>query len=153
MSGVRHAYAGALKSITASTTVTMLQITAAANHRVKIEKLTITGNSVDATDVPALWQLILQTSAGTSAAATLRKLDEDASETLETTARDLVTAEPTDGGVVLWSKLIGPLPANSYDLVFPPMRELYVSGGSRLGLRCVLPADTNSWLVSGQFDE
>ncbi|HUS38793.1 MAG TPA: hypothetical protein VMX74_05050 [Pirellulales bacterium] len=151
MAGLRFGYAGAAESVTASAVETLLQIVAATNTRVRVERLSIAGKSVTAANVPVLWELILQTSAGTSSAATLSKLDEDASETLQTTARDLVTAEPTDGGVVLWSKLISPL--STYDLVFPPMHELYLTGGSRLGLRCNAPADTNSWLVSGQFEE
>jgi len=151
MAGLRFGYAGAAESVTASAVETLLQIVAATNTRVRVERLSIAGKSVTAANVPVLWELILQTSAGTSSAATLSKLDEDASETLQTTARDLVTAEPTDGGVVLWSKLISPL--STYDLVFPPMRELYLIGGSRLGLRINAPTDTNDWLVSGQFEE
>ncbi len=151
MAGLRFAYAGAANTITATTTETALQIVAATNTRVRVERLSITGQSATTSHVPVLWELILQTSAGTSAAGTLTKLDEDATETLQSTARDAITAEPTDGGVILWSKLISPL--STYDLVFPPMRERYVTGGSRLGLRCKTPADTNTWLVSGQFEE
>ena len=151
MAGLRFSYVGVAETITGSTTETILQIVAATNTRVKVERLSIASKSVTAANVPALWELILQTSAGTSSAAVLTKLDEDASETLQTTARNLITAEPTDGGVILWSKLISPV--STYDLVFPPMRELYLTGGSRLGLRCNAPADTNVWFVSGQFEE
>ena len=152
MAGLRFAYAGAPVEYTATVVRTALQIVAATNTRVKVERLSIAGDSVTAANVPALWQLILQTSAGTSVAATETKLDEDASETLQTTFLDTFSStEPTDGGVILWSKLISPL--STYDLVFPPMRELYLTGGSRLGLRINAPTDTNDWLVSGQFEE
>ncbi len=151
MAGIRFGYAGAEISVS-TVTKTLFQLLAAANHRVRVERISIAGKSVDATDAPVLFQLLWQTSAGSGGSAPeLNKLDEDATETLQASALENITSEPSDGGVILWSKLISPL--STYDLVFPPMRELYVPGGTRLGVRAVTPADANTFVVSGQFEE
>lgn len=112
----------------ASTAETLLQIVAATNTRVKINRVTISGVPTSSTEAKARVRVLKQTGAGTSSAATLVKKYEYG-ETLQTTARSGFSGtEPTAGDVLydatfsLWSDTV------------PPVFPLWLKGGERLGI-------------------
>jgi hypothetical protein len=93
----------------------------------------------------------VQTSAGTSAALTVNKLNPNDDETLQTTALQTFSAEPSGNTPVLASQHVHPQAA--YDFVFPPGRDLYVKGGTRLGVRLNSPAQSSTFAVQIEAEE
>ena len=132
-------------------TKTLSQIVAAANHRVRVERVRVSGNGTTAADTPTLIELVVQTSAGTASAQTLYKRTDGDDETIQTSALKTFTAEPTDGGVIKAAAFVHP--TGRHEFVFPPGRDLYIQGGQRLGVRCNAPSQTNGWNVSWDLEE
>jgi hypothetical protein len=86
-------------------------------------------------------ELLRQTSAGTSSAATLFKMDDDDAGTLQTTGVMNCTVEPTDDtpDKILQFKYL----QGSYEKLFPFGQEIIIPAGGRLGIRCTCTtADT-----------
>jgi len=112
--------------------LTLLQITAAAQQRVKLKEVGITFAGTVNTNAPVLVQLMVQTTAGTPGSTpTPVKTDGDMQETVQTTGAIGFSAEPTYGAVLReWyvhpqSGVIVPLPLGR-----PPV----LKGGTRCGL-------------------
>ena len=150
MSGVRFNLVTAPVAVAASTTKTILQISAAANHRVKVERIRISGDSVVAADIPVEWVLYRQTALATGTAMAPVPYDEDATEVIQADGIQGASSEPA-GTTKVWGGFISPL--GSYDIVFPPGRELYISGGSWLGVTALTPNDINDFIVSADCEE
>lgn len=130
---------------------TIAQIVAAANHRVKVERVRVSFKGTSGAEAPVQVQLLRQTSAGTMTALTLYKADDDAGETMQTTALHTATAEPTDSSEVKGSQLVHP--QASYDFVFLPGRELFINGGDRLGILVIAPTQAGTCNVSFEIEE
>lgn len=128
-----HAQHTAGIAVTAATAKTVLQLVAAANHRVLVREFGIFVQGVVATDTPGKVELMLQSTAGTSSALTLVKEDTDNGETLQTTAVHTCTAEPTTT-TTRFSCFVHPQRGFIYR--WPKDRELVILGGERLGIRC-----------------
>jgi hypothetical protein len=120
-------------SLSASTPKTMLQLVAAANHRVLIKSYSVSFKGVSSTDPPVLVQLVRQTSAGTSSAATVEKNNEGDDETLQSSAVKDCTAEPTTGNVIIEAEVH---PQSGWHVFLPLGQEIVVKGGGRVGIRC-----------------
>ncbi|MFH0943738.1 MAG: hypothetical protein V2A76_00955 [Planctomycetota bacterium] len=118
----------------------MLQLVAAANHRVKVFEWSVAFKGVSSTASPILVQLIRQTTAGTMSAATPVKLNSGDDESLQTTAQKTATAEPTGSEVI---DSIEVHPQAGYTWQAPFGAELCVKGGERLGLVVTAAADVN----------
>jgi hypothetical protein len=131
-------------------TKTILQIVAAANHRVKVLGFEIGFKGISPTEVPVLVQACVQTTAGTMTAATPVKLNDDDGETLQTTAQHTATVEPTTGNVK-WAVPIHPQTHRS--VVFPPGRELIINGGDKLGIRVTSPAQSGTVNITAIVEE
>lgn len=117
----------------ASTTpLTLMQVVAPSNHRIKIEKIEIAFDGVNATSIPIQVEVLLQTTAGTSSSLTATALPPVGTETPQTTFLKTFTAEPT-ASTVLECRFVHPQSGTVF--TFPPGRELWVSGGTRLGVR------------------
>ena len=98
MAGVR--FTAAVDGVATGTAKkTILQVTPAANHRVKVSEWGISFNGTTNTDAPIEVELVRQTDAGTMTSLTLVKVNEDDGETLQTTAQHTSTSEPTEGSV------------------------------------------------------
>jgi len=121
-----------IQAIAAATVETMVQIIAAANHGAMVDEISVGFSSTSATHEPVLVDLIRQTSAGTSSALTVVKADESFSDTFDTTALSVFTAEPTSGDI-LRSWKIHP----QAGLIYQPTERapIWVGAGNRLGLR------------------
>jgi hypothetical protein len=122
-------------------TKTIVQIFAVANHRVLIKRIDIGFKGISATDVPFTVEGLVQTGAGTSVDLPLVKKDSDAGETLLTTARQTVTAEPTAGNIThAW--IFHPQTART--IILPPDEPIIINGGDRFGIRVLSPAQAGT---------
>ncbi len=127
-------------AIAGSTTTTALQVVAAANHAVKIKKVSCWFNGVNNTHRPILVELIRQTDAGTATALTLLKYDNSVADTLDTTAQHTATVEPTSTDILqTWT----PHPQMGFVEPFADGDEPIVGAGDRIGLR-VTTQDANA---------
>lgn len=130
MAGVRFTCDTGSVALTASTPITELQIIAASNQRVLIDRLDISSNGITPTDPGILIDILVQTTAGTMTSLTPAKVISSDSETIQTTAQKLATGEPT-GSTVLASFFYNE--QTWVPMIFDP--PLAVVGGTRLGVR------------------
>ena len=140
MAGVRlNAVTGEIATGTAAKTI--LQLVAAANHRVLVRGLRVSFKGVSATATPILVRVLRQITAGTMSALTPVKANSSDSETLQTTAQHTATAEPTAGDVLLVAE-VHPQ-GGSLVWVAPFGGELVVPGGGRLGVEVTAGASVS----------
>jgi hypothetical protein len=137
MAGIR-AVAQTADVATGTSAKTILQIVAAANHRVIVREFSISFDGTSNTGTPIHVALIQQSTAGTGGdALTCVKIDESTDETLQTTAlKDIDEAEPTGSTVLMAEKIH---PQGGFTWQAPQGGELLVKGGTRLGV--VVTAD------------
>ena len=140
MSGIIANAVTAKLSLTASTRKTMLQITAASNHRVKILGWSIFFDEEigDATPSIPLLVSIGKQSGGTGTANTPVKRV-IASESLQTTAKDDFSAAATT--TIMESKIINA--QTGYEVMFPMGQEVILAGAELFGVD-VTPGSTIS---------
>lgn len=139
----------AATAVAAATAETILQLVAAANHRVVLSGYNMNGLGTSNTESPGEWELQRQTSAGTSSAGTVTKDDDSIADTLLTTALELFTVEPTLGDF-LRSHTVHP--QTSLNIKEQFSREKIIGGGDRMGLRAEY-VEAQSVSVSMDFEE
>lgn len=120
---------------------TMVQIVAAANHGVLITEIGISFKGTSNTDAPILVQVARQSTAGTMSALTPVKDPDDTDETLQTTAQQAASAEPTTGNVLM-AELVHPQTGWNWQARFG--EEIKISGGDRLGIRVTAGSAVNA---------
>lgn len=125
MSGVGFR-ANTAQVATGTSAKTILQIVAASNHRVVVNKIVVSFEGVTVTDAPIQVRVLRQSTAGTMSALTLVK-DGDTAETLEVSAQHTASAEPTAGDV-LESQLVHPQSSRVF------VGPYTIPGGGRLGV-------------------
>ncbi len=122
-------------AMVAATAKTVLQITAAANRKVKVASWGVSFDGIVVTEEPAVVELIRSTTSGTGAGSppsgTL--LDDDESGSVGYTAAHNFSAEPTMGDIV---DAFTVHPQGLYQIWFPDSWEVYTS----------LEAGTADWL-------
>lgn len=123
-----------------STAKTVLQLRAAANHRVKLLSWGIYFDGIVVTDPAVVVELLRQTTDGTMTAVTARKNDDSLAETMQTDGGHTATAEPTAGDI-LENKEIHP--QQGYEKIYPFGAEIIVGGGDRIGIRVTAPNNVN----------
>lgn len=148
MSGVKGAAVAAAVSLSAATPKTVLQLVAASNHRVLVTEFEISFNGTTNTAEPVKVDVLRQTTAGTSAALSPVKRG-DFGETLQTTARETITVEPT-GSDVLASFYVHPQQGEAWQAPFAD--PIVIPGGGRVGIRCTAPSGVNA-IARMNFDE
>jgi len=122
------------ENLTTTSAKTLLQIVAPANQRVLVKGVSVSFKGITPTDPPIKVDVLRQTTAGTMSALTCAKRSDSSAtaETVQTTAQQNATAEPTAGDV-LWSRETpGQFGQTEY---FPFDDPIHVPGGTRLGLR------------------
>jgi hypothetical protein len=129
------------KIATGTSAKTIAQLVASANVRAVVDELSISFDGTVNSGTPILVEAVRQTSAGTMSAQTVRKTNNSDQETLNTTAQNTATAEPTDSGDVPWSELVHP--QTGYTWQAPYGKEISVQGGTRLGIRVTAAAGVN----------
>ena len=132
MAGVQANAVTGQVALAAATLKTVLQIVAAANHRVLLWAYYVSFEGVVTTDAPVFCELLRQSTAGTMSALTPVKVNDGDNETLLTTALHTATAEPTAGDV-LKKWFVHPQGRDVY--IYPLTRPIVVLGGARLGIR------------------
>ena len=141
MAGIR-AIAQTSEVSTGTAAKTLLQIAAAANHRVLVVELSVSFDGTDSAGAPILVEILRQTDAGTMSSLTPVKVDADGDETLQTTAQENATAEPTAGDVIMREQ-VHPQ-GGGWTWQAPFGRELVLTGGERLGVRVTAAAAVNA---------
>lgn len=125
MAGLR-VRANTAQVATGTSLKTIMQIVAAANHRVVIPQISVSFEGVTTTDAPIDVQIMRQSTAGTMTSLTLTKDNDSDDETIQTTAQHTATVEPTAGDV-LARKLVHPQGRADFG-------PFVVKGGGRLGI-------------------
>lgn len=128
------------QALAAATAETVVQLVAAANHAIKILRWGVFFDGVSVTGEPVEIEIQRQTTAGTSSAGTMVKLNDSNADTLDTTARISFTAEPTKTGI-LECYLIHP--QQGIMVMYPLGQELVVGAGDRVGIEVTAPAVVN----------
>ena len=124
-------------ALVASTQKTVLQLVAPANHRGKLLGWGVFFDGVAAADEPIEVVIQRQSDAGTMSANTPKKRDDSLAETLQFTAQDNASAEPTSGDI-LWAGEIHP--QTGYEKLYPLGQEPIIGGGDRMAIRCTVPS-------------
>ena len=132
---------------TGTSVKTILQLVAASNHIVRILSWSISFKGVSPTAVPIIVQLARQSTAGTTSANTPKKLNDGQPETLQTTARDTATVEPTTGDI-LETLFIHP----QTGFKTPSGYEMLMGGSDRIGWLTTAAADVGC-IVTVHFEE
>lgn len=114
---------------------TILQIGAPANQRVALRGFSIAFDGVQSSGAAAEVQICIQSSSGTGSAATLAKDVLGTTETIQSTGLVNFTVEPVIT-TILRSYNIHP--QTGYERTFAEDEEIEISGGTRLGIRCIL---------------
>lgn len=120
----------------------MLQITAPTNQRVKVREWSVSYIGISNTAQPILTQIMTgATSAGTSSSLTPAKWNLSDQETIQTTAANTFTVEPTGTLVAIQSEEVHP--QTGYTWQAPFGGEIMVQGGTRLTMRVTAAAGTS----------
>ncbi len=122
---------------------TLLQVLAAANHRVKVKEISISFDGISSVAAPIIVQVLRQTDAGTGGdSLTLQKMNESDQETLQTTAlKDIDGGEPTGANEVLGEEVH---PQGGYTWQAPFGGEIIIEGGDRLGVAVTAAVGVNA---------
>jgi hypothetical protein len=140
MAGV-NAVAQTVQITTGTSLITLIQILAATNQRVKVKEISISFNGISNTAAPILVEILRQTSAGTMSALSPVKQNSSDSETLQTTAQYNATAEPSASSIVMTEQVH---PQGGYLWQAPFGGEIVVPGAGRLGLRVTAGASVSA---------
>lgn len=127
-------------ALAAATAKTVIQLNAPTNQRIKIQRVGFFFDGASTTAVPVAVRLVIATTAGTNTALTLNKLVSSDSETIQTTAGENATVEPTKT-TLLDSWLVHP--QMGLDLTYAFGQEKIIVGGSRAALEITAPAVVN----------
>ena len=139
-------------ALVAATAKTVLQIKAAANQRVIVKALRMTGKQpAGGTDTPVKVRLTRSTANfGTGTTATPGKNDPTDSETIQTTAAANFSAEPTsptDSGL-WWEVQL----QSGVEEFLPPGMEIKIPGGQSAQFELISVA-TPTVLITATFEE
>lgn len=125
MAGLRFR-ANTAQVATGTSAKTILQLVAAANHRVVVPRISISFEGVTPTDAPIQVVIRKQTDAGTMTSLTLVKDNDNDDETLQTTAQHTATAEPSASDI-LETRLVHPQGSRDFG-------PFVIPGGDRIGV-------------------
>jgi hypothetical protein len=143
MAGIIATATTAEVALTAATAKTVLQVICAANHMIKIKAWSVFFDGVSVTAEPVQVRLLRQTNNGTGTTNTPRLTNPLITATLQTTAKDTYTVEPTAGNVI---DTIEVHPQTGFRDVLPFGDEYYVGGtgsADAIGIECTAPAGVN----------
>lgn len=151
MAGVR--FAVTTEVTTGTATLTLMQLIAAANKRVRINRIIISGKGILSTDAPVTCEVLTQTSAGTTgASATVGKVNDSDDESLGVTAAITFSSTEPTAGAVKASRNVHP--QSGVEMVFPPgINDLFVAGGGRMGIRVNSPAQATTLRITVEGEE
>jgi hypothetical protein len=130
---------------------TVLQLVAAANHRVKVKEISVSFKGTSGSATPVLVQVLRQSDAGTGGdALTAKEFDESIDETIQTTAlKDIDGSEPTGTDEIMGEEIH---PQGGWTWQAPFGGEIPVGGGNRLGI-AVTAAESQTVKARMVFEE
>lgn len=123
-------------SLAASSTKTLLQIVPATNRPIRVREVSFSMDG-SAAQKPFEFQLLIQSTAGTASALTVIKLSRLDGTTLQATAQQTFTAEPTAGDIL---KRWYVSPQSGLLFTVPDPDGIAIASTERLGLRVIVPA-------------
>ena len=141
--------ANAAQTLVGATAKTLIQLVSAANHIVAVTGYGVGGRGVSNTQAPGLIELVRQSTAGTSVALATRKKQNSRTETLQTTALDTITVEPTTGDILRTHTLH---PQTDLEIRDGFGNEEELGGATRLGMRATFD-DAQSLAAYLDFEE
>jgi hypothetical protein len=141
----RYVVHDAARTLSASTTRTLLRVDSASTRRLEVIELGVSMNSVTSTDPPVRIDLMRVTTAGTMSSFTPILEDADDTAALATAAVH-ATAEPTAGDI-LRSWYVSPM-GGLFVVQFPLGREIKVDASARIALRAISGAATSTSISS-----
>lgn len=131
MAGVRTLLTKTITLTTGAGPLTLIQLIAPANQRIICKQIQVSMNGVTAADPPVLFDVVVETTAGTMSSATaaiVKKLTSD-SESIQMTAQHTATVTPTATD----EKWAGYYHEMTNGMI--PLTDIPVVGGTRLGIR------------------
>jgi hypothetical protein len=131
-------------ALVAVTAKTVLQIIAATNHRVRVQRISVSFEGTSTTDAPVQVDVYKQTTAGTMTSTSPVKDNSGDPETLQTTASRNASAEPTSTDL-LESKMCHP--QGRIDL-----GPFTIPGGGSIGVKLTAPNAVDC-IASAVFEE
>ncbi len=139
-------------AVAASTTLTVLQLVAPANQRLRVVSPWASFSGVVAADAPIQVQIVYQSTAGTMSALTIVKNNPGQAETLQATAQHTATVEPTLVSVS-WNIYVPP--TMGYEKLVPLGDEYWVDGGDRIAIRVIsgTPLTTVNGIFGLRYEE
>lgn len=133
-------------ALAAATAETVLQLIAPADQDVAIRGLSISFDGTSGSAEPGIVEMLIQTSAGTSAAATaVHEERTKAGRTIRATALKNFTAEPTGNTPIL--RRFHCHPQTGVEFRWWIDEEILLLQGERLGVRVTMPAVVNCLAV------
>lgn len=128
----------AKRTVNANTTTTLLQVNAAANSRLRVYEASISFDGIAAADHKILVEHVVDaTTGGTGTTVTPAKVDGGQSETVQQTAKEAYTVEPT-GGRVIYKELVHPQAGYTWRGHVP------VKGGGAFAIRVTTAAEAST---------
>jgi hypothetical protein len=129
-------------ALAAATAKTIVAVTAPTNQKVLVGEWSVSFDGVTSSAVPVLCELVYFTAAGAGTKTSLTPSKRNASdgETIQATAGENYTVEPTVA-TVLDAILVSP--TSGYKEIRPLRREVPIPGGKIVGIRCNAPAIVN----------
>lgn len=135
-------------SVGAGATVTIIQAVAAANHALRLERLSVTVDGDDPSAEMLTVDLQRQTTAGTMSALTPVKRDDSIADSFDSTWQKEATVEPTAGDQA------ASFPCNGQVGIPGEPLDWVVGAGDRTGIRVTNPtAVARTVSVSVDFEE
>lgn len=127
-------------ALAVATAKTVLQARAPTNQRVVLLRWGVFFDGVSVTGEPVQIELMFQTTDGTMTSITPKKIDGSLGETVQTTAGENATSEPTEGDFIAAFNVH---PQQGLMIVYPLGQEPVMGGGDRIGIKCEAPAAVN----------
>jgi hypothetical protein len=134
-----RAIANFAEILTGTSTKTLVQVATGTNTPGKLVSFSITFQGIDNLGVPIKVELLIQTTAGTADVLTMVKLDRNNSASIQASAQETFTVEPTASDL-LYAALVHP--QGGWIHFEPDPEKVVIPAGARVGLRVVTPAAT-----------
>lgn len=140
MSG--HSLVQSVSAVSTTTSArTMQQVSAAANHPIKIRRVEVGFDGTSTTGPQVLVEIIKGSSSGTGTTATPVETNGDQPETVQTTGKKDFSAEPTYSGGTVFSQYVHP--QGKYIWVPPDDDTARVAGGATFNVRVTVGTAVN----------
>lgn len=127
---------------TGTSKITLVQVKAPTNQRVKVKGFSFSFDGTSNTATPITCGVERQSSQGSTSSLTPKKLDDSMPESIQSTCfQDAGSAQPTAGDLVRQQKVH---PQGGWEEIFAKGDEITIPGGERLGFFVTAAAGVNA---------